>query len=201
MRSQEKEVAHSVVGQGDIAYADRSDAVLARRAGLGDRQAFAEIFRRHSAALYRYALRMMDADHQAAEDVVQDALTKAWLGIDRFRGDAALRTWLFRLVANECINNRRRRRPIPIDDGLLARLTPAASDNAPMLASTDELRRALDIALLELPWLQRASWLLREIEGLSYREIADVLATSTTVVRGQLHRARATLKVRMATWR
>lgn len=189
------------MGQGDIAYADRSDAVLARRAGLGDRQAFAEIFRRHSAALYRYALRMMDADHQAAEDVVQDALTKAWLGIDGFRGDAALRTWLFRLVANECINNRRRRRPIPVDDGLLARVTPAASDSAPMLASTEELRKALDIALLELPWLQRASWLLREIEGLSYREIADVLATSTTVVRGQLHRARATLKVRMATWR
>ncbi len=179
----------------------RSDAILARRAALGDREAFAEIFRRHAPALFRYAVRMLDADHQAAEDAVQEALTKAWLKLDGFRGDSALRTWLFRLVANECVNSRRRRRPIPVDDQLLARLTPGTGDEPHRFTTEQELRDALDIALLELPWRQRAAWLLREIERLSYSEIAGILGTTPTVVRGQLQRARATLSVRMAQWR
>lgn len=172
-----------------------------RRAALGDRQSFAEIFRRHTPALHRYAFRMLEADHQAAEDAVQEAMTKAWLKLDGFRGEAALRTWLFRLVANECSSHRRRRRPLAVDDGLLERLSPLGADEPATLATAVELREALDRALLELPWLQRASWLLREVEGLSYAEIAAVHAVGPAVVRGQLHRARATLAVRMAQWR
>lgn len=186
---------------GAMRVQDRTDPVLARRAALGDRQAFAEIFDRHASALYRYALRMLNGDHQAAEDALQDALTMAWLKMDSFRGDSALRTWLFRLIANACIDGRRRRRPIAVDDNLLEVL---ATDTAPgphEAATAEELRQALDVALLELPWRQRASWLLREIEGLSYAEIAKVLDTNTAVVRGQLHRARATLAVRMVQWR
>jgi len=180
---------------------DRADEVLARRAALGDRRAYAEIFRRHSPALYRYALRMLSQDHQSAEDAVQEAMTKAWLRLGTFRAEATLRTWLFRLVANECANSARRRRPIPVDDGLLRRLTPSADDEGPNVATAAELRAALDLALRELPWLQRASWLLREVEELSYAEIATVLKVSTTVIRGQLYRARATLSIRMAQWR
>ena len=60
---------------------------------------------------------------------------------------------------------------------------------------------ALNLALLELPWRQRASWLLRELEGFSYEEIARVLDTTPGVVRGQLHRARRTLATRMEQWR
>ncbi len=180
---------------------DRSDVVLARRAALGDRESFAEIFDRHCASLYRYALRMLDNDHQAAEDAVQEAWTRAWLKLDGFRGDSALRTWLFRLVANECSNARRRRRPLAIDDQLLAVMAKDTAPEPHAHISEAELRQALDAALLELPWRQRASWLLREVEDLSYAEIADVLQTSPSVIRGQLHRARATLAVRMSQWR
>ena len=179
----------------------RSDIVLARRAAMGDKSAFTAIFARHAAALHRYALRMMDGDHQAAEDAVQESLTKAWLRIDSFRGESELRTWLFKLTANECLSARRRRRPIAVDDGLfLARdddTFPTPHDQA----SSNEFRGVLERALTELPWRQRATWLLREVEGLSYAQIAEILHTTPTVVRGQLHRARATLKVRMAQWR
>jgi len=179
----------------------RSDGLLARRAGMGDKVAFAIIFDRHGAALHRYAVRMLDGDHPAAEDAVQEALTKAWLNIASFRGDSKLRTWLFRLTANECHNSRRRRRPIVVDDGMLEALNRGTYPEPHDQASSNEFRKVLDLALMELPWRQRAAWLLREVEDLSYDEIAEVLHTTPTVVRGQLHRARATLKVRMAQWR
>lgn len=178
-----------------------TDQVLARRAALGDRSAYAEIFHRHAAGMYRYALRMLDGDHGDAEEVVQEAMTKAWLHLPEFRGDSALRTWLFAITAAEVRSARRRRRPVPVDHRLLDVLDEDDKDATHEDAAHTELWSALDLALGELPWRQRASWLLREIEQLSYEEIAQILNTSTTVVRGQLHRARRQLAVRMAQWR
>ncbi len=71
-----------------------TDTVLATAAALGDRGAFADIVRRHGPSMYRYALRMLDGDHQGAEDAVQDALTDAWVNLPGFRHEAALHTWL-----------------------------------------------------------------------------------------------------------
>jgi RNA polymerase sigma-70 factor, ECF subfamily len=177
-----------------------NDQDLARQAGLGDRFAFAEIFHRHAAAMFRYAVHMLDGDIDQAEDAVQEALTQAWVHLPRFRGDSALRTWLFRITANCVLSARRRRRPIAGEDWVLT--LPAGPDSDPVAhAQHEELWAALEAALGELPWRQRASWLLRELEGLSYEEIADILDTSPTVIRGQLHRARGTLAVRMAQWR
>jgi len=96
---------------------------------------------------------------------------------------------------------RRRHRPVAVDHSLLSPVTGGTSGSPDDLRVNDELWAALDLALSELPWRQRASWLLREMEGLSYEEIARVLDTSTTVIRGQLHRARATLTVRLGQWR
>lgn len=177
------------------------DAVLARRSALGDRGAFALIVKRHGAAMYRYAVHMLDGHEHDAEDAVQTALMKAWQHLPGFRGDAALRTWLFTIVSNEVYSARRRRHPQALDDQLLVgRADPAVGDPADRVVQ-GEIWYALGLALTELPWRQRASWLLREIEGLSYEEIAAVLETSPTVVRGQLHRARSSLAVRMAQWR
>jgi len=150
--------------------------------------------------MFRYAVHMLDGDIHQAEDAVQEALTQAWVHLPRFRGDSALRTWLFRITANCVLSARRRRRPIVGEDWVLA--LPAGPDADPVArVQHEELRVALVAALSELPWRQRASWLLRELEGLSYEEIADILDTSPTVIRGQLYRARGTLAVRMAQWR
>lgn len=188
-------------GQGSGHDPGVGDHTLARRSALGDRASYAELVRRHGPALHRYAVRMLDGEHEAGEDALQEALTKAWLHLPGFRGDSTVRTWLFRLVANACHDARRLRRPQPVDDRLLSRL-PADEHSSPdTVALAADLREALDLALGELPWRQRASWLLREVEGLSYAEISAVLHTSVPVVRGQLHRARATLAVRMRQWR
>lgn len=178
------------------------DRVLARRAGMGDRAAFAVIFARHGAAMYRYAVHMLDGHAEDAEDAVQNAWIKAWLHLDSFRGEAQLRTWLFTLTAREVMNLRRRRRPRPVDGALLEPCPDTDSTVHPEEHVVRlELHESLALALSELPWRQRAAWLLREMNGLSYQEISSVLETSPTVVRGQLHRARRTLAVRMAQWR
>jgi len=176
-----------------------TDAVIVRRAALGDREAFELIFHRHAPAMFRYASNMLDGDVGEAEDAVQNALVKVWQHLPDFRGESKLRTWMFRITANEVLAARRRR-PVAVDDRLLD--SRAADRNQPeRQVERAELWQALTLALSELPWRQRASWLLMEVEGMSYQEIARTLDTSVTVVRGQLHRARRTLAIRMAQWR
>lgn len=178
-----------------------TDKVLATRAALGDRGAFADIVRRHGPSMYRYALRMLDGDHQGAEDAVQDALTDAWVNLPGFRHESALHTWLFRIGANRVLSERRRRRSGAVDDRLLSTQPEPSYRGPAQRAEHEHLWESLDLALTELPWRQRASWILRELEGLSYAEIAQILHTTPTVVRGQLHRARRALAIRMEQWR
>jgi len=104
------------------------DQVLARRAALGDRAAFADIVHRHGPGMFRYATTMLDGNTHDAEDGVQDALTKAWQHLPRFRAEASLQTWMYRITANEVLAARRPRRPVPIDDQLLAPLPAPAQD-------------------------------------------------------------------------
>ncbi|WP_229052034.1 RNA polymerase sigma factor [Aeromicrobium sp. Leaf350] len=189
---------------------DASDHALARRAGLGDREAFAELFARLFPGTLRYATHLLDGDARAAEDVVQEAWIKAWRALPDFAGRSTVQTWLFTIVQRGTYDRRRRRRPLAVDDDLLEPLALRASQNRPAPSSrTDpereylqrELWETLQLALSELPWTQRSAWMLRELEDLSYAEIAQVLDTTPTVVRGQLHRARRTLAIRMEQWR
>ena len=182
-----------------------SDHRLATLAGLGDRAAFEELFGRHFQATVRFAVPMLDGDQQLAEDAVQDAWTKAWRALPDFRGTSAVRSWLFSITARAALDVRRRRRPVPVDDRLLEPLVERSG--AGRGASPEEgyagveLWQSLQLALDELPWNQRACWLLREMDDLSYDEIASALGLTPTVVRGQLHRARRSLATRMEQWR
>lgn len=191
----------------DAALAAATQQALARRAGLGDRAAYEELFRRLFPSTFRFALRMLDSDTGLAEDAVQEAWVKAWRGLPDFRGTSTFSTWLFSIVSREALEVRRRRRPVAVDGELLEpildRSTPASArpQDPAQAVLADELWHTLTLALMELPWRQRASWLLRELEGFSYDDIARVLDTTPTVVRGQLHRARRTLAIRMEQWR
>ncbi len=174
--------------------------MLARAAALGDRDAFEQIVRLHGPGMLRYARRVL-SDPGDAEEAVQDAFVAAWRSLDRYRGDSALRTWLFGLTSHKAVDLSRRRRAVPVDDEV-ARQRPAGSGSDPWeQASATELARALDRALAELPYRQRACWLLAELEGLSQAEIAQVLGIGPDAVRGQLFRARRALEERMARWR
>ncbi|WP_369054249.1 RNA polymerase sigma factor [Kineococcus terrestris] len=181
-----------------------TDEVLARRAALGDRDAFAAVVDRHGPALHRYAYRLLD-DPGDVDDCVQDVFLSAWKGLPSFRGDSSLRTWLF-TITRHAVYARSRKWPasgsrphVDLDD-VVDRVRDLRAD--PERESVEvALREALDLALQLLPPRQRAAWLLREVEELRYDEIARVLGTTTTSVRGLLERGRATLAQALEEWR
>jgi RNA polymerase sigma-70 factor, ECF subfamily len=176
------------------------DSALVRAARLGDAEAFAVIVERHGPAMYRYAVRLLHDEADAAE-VVQEAFLSAWKNLHTFQGRSSLRTWLFRLVSRRAADLQRVRRPIPISDDFWSAMTLSTQDDPLQQALDAELLQALRYALAELPWHQRATWLLREVEAMSYGDIATTLALPVGSVRGHLHRARKTLAERMARWR
>ncbi|MFI5493622.1 RNA polymerase sigma factor [Actinoplanes sp. NPDC051859] len=191
-------------GATHAAAAGAPDEVLARRSGLGDRDTFAEIVSRHGPAIYRYAFRLLD-DPSVVEDCVQEIFADAWKGLPQFRGDSSLRTWLFTIARNRCYAYQRHlpssgsRPHVDIDD--VAELLPDPTTDPAQRSIEHGLLGALDLALRTLPPRQRSAWMLREIEGLTYPEIATVLSTTADAVRGLLERARATLATTMEGWR
>jgi RNA polymerase sigma-70 factor, ECF subfamily len=178
------------------------DLTLVVRAQEGDVRAFEALARRHQAALYRLAVRVM-GDRAEAEDALQEALLDAWRRIDRFRGDSAFSTWMYRVVTNRCVAMLRKRRPVPVDAASIesgaARL-PAA-DSPERVAEADASMAALGDALRRLPDGLRICWVLRELEGLGYTEISEITGASEDAVRGRIHRARTRLAEVMRPWR
>ena len=183
------------------ALAAASDGALVRAARLGDDDAFGELVDRYGPGMLRYARRLVNGSDADAGEVVQEAFISAWKGLDSFRGESSLKTWLFRLVHRRAVDLLRHRRPTPIDDDLLSRVVKVADDNPLQDVLDSELLEALQEALDELPWNQRSAWLLREVEGLGYDEIAHAMGTTVGSVRGHLHRGRRQLAERMARWR
>ncbi|PWJ52802.1 RNA polymerase sigma-70 factor, ECF subfamily [Quadrisphaera granulorum] len=180
------------------------DDVLARRARVGDREAFAQLVDRHGPALHRYASRMLDDPSETA-DCLQDAFADAWRGLPGWEGRAQVRTWLFTLVTHAVRRHQSRhlrKTPKPVDDEQLrTRVGASTSSDPARIVEMEDFVRALDAALGTLPEGQRSAWLLREVEGLSYAEIAEISAATPDVVRGRLSRARASLEVAMEDWR
>lgn len=200
-RSDDDPPSTSPVGSHPTGWHDATDQALVRAARLGDDDAFAEVVARHGPALYRYALRLVGGSAADATEATQEALISAWRSLEAFEGRSSLRTWLLRLVHRRAADLQRRRRPTPIDDDLLSTMARPARDNPLQSVLDAELLAALQAALDELPWHQRAAWLLREVEGMSYDEIAETLAIPVGSVRGHLHRGRKTLTLRMERWR
>jgi RNA polymerase sigma-70 factor (ECF subfamily) len=173
------------------------ETTLVVRAQEGDVRAFEELARRHQAALYRLAVRVM-GDAGEAEDALQEALLDAWRRIDRFRGDSAFSTWMYRIVTNRCTGMLRRRRPVPVET--IADTAPAPDDPG-RAAEVDAGLEALGRALRELNDDLRIAFVLRELEGLGYAEIAEITGASEQAVRGRIHRARTRLAEVMRAWR
>ncbi|MBA3905270.1 MAG: sigma-70 family RNA polymerase sigma factor [Pseudonocardiales bacterium] len=173
------------------------DLTLVVRAQEGDVRAFEVLARRHQRALYRVAVRMM-GDPGEAEDALQEALLDAWRHLDRFRGDASFSTWMYRIVSNRCIALLRRRRPLPAAD---AGAAVVASDSPERAAELDAELAALGAAVQDLPHEQRVCWVLRELSGMGYAEIAEITGAGEAAVRGRIYRARVRLTEVMAEWR
>jgi RNA polymerase sigma-70 factor (ECF subfamily) len=168
--------------------ADRSDADLLAAHCAGDSEAFGELFRRHRDRMWAVALRTC-GDREIAADAVQDGFLAAFRRADSFRGDAAVTTWLHRIIVNACLDRLRRRRlttPLPDYD------TIETADRRDDHASTEA---ALDVraALARLPEGQRVALVLVDMHGMGVAEAAEVLGVAEGTVKSRCARGRAAL--------
>ncbi len=175
------------------------------RAVAGDDAAFAELVAPLQAELHAHCYRMLGSVHDA-DDALQEALVRAWRGLSGFAGRSSLRSWMYSIATNSCIDaaRSRQRRALPVDLGPAS--AEVVADAAPR---TDvawlgphpderyEQREAVELAFVaamqHLPPNQRAALLLFEVLGFSAAEIAEQMATSTASVNSALQRARSTV--------
>ena len=177
---------------------DSPDGILAARAADGDVVAFEVLVYRHGALMRAYAVKVLGSDADA-DDVVQDVFFQAWEQLDRLTDVDAVRSWLMRMVSNRSIERIRRRKDhVNVDDWD----APSAVHDSPDRVVEARLRMgALAKAVDALPASQRECWVLREMGGVPYSEIAEQLDIPISTVRGQLARARRTIIKEMEAWR
>jgi RNA polymerase sigma-70 factor (ECF subfamily) len=188
----------------------------------GDEQAFARLLDSYRGELHAHCYRMLGSLHDA-EDALQDAALRAWRGIARFEGRSSLRSWLYTIATNTCLNaiERRPKRVLPIDYGPAT--DPHDGLGMPPIEATwvepfpdkglgledgyaapearyeqrESVELAFVVALQELPPNQRAALILREVLGFSAAEAAEALETSVASVNSALQRARKTIEERV----
>jgi RNA polymerase sigma-70 factor (ECF subfamily) len=175
---------------------DADDRTVASRAADGDIRAFEVLMRRYGSLLRAYAARIVrPAD---ADDVVQDTFVTAWQELPNLQDPATVRSWLTTIVTHKSIDRLRTVRDHEsIDDHDFH--DPA--DGPEDAAAASSLDEALSLVLSSLPEDQRRCWVLREIAGYGYSEIAEQLGLPITTVRGLLVRSRKTLVREMEAWR
>lgn len=167
-------------------------------ASLTPEQQLEALVREHLDSVYRVAYSVV-RDNALAEDVAQDAILKAWNALPTFRGDSSLRSWLLRITHNTAISTLRRRREEIRDPDLLPERTSGTSTEKQVL---DRITRTdFEEALGQLDELSRSIVVLREVEGLSYDEISDMLEVPLPTVKTRLLRARRVLAAALADWR
>jgi RNA polymerase sigma-70 factor, ECF subfamily len=195
---------------------------LLEAAGGGDEAAYAALVERYRGELHAHCYRMLGSVHDA-EDALQEALLRAWRGLDRFEGRSSLRSWLYTIATNTCLNaiGRRPKRVLPIDYGPATDphdgigLPPIESvwvepypdqglgleDGFAAPEARYEVRESVELAfvaaLQHLPANQRAALILREVLGFSAQEVAQSLETTVASVNSALQRARKTIEERL----
>jgi RNA polymerase sigma-70 factor (ECF subfamily) len=170
-----------------------ADADLISRAAGGDPSAFQAIVERHRSMVYRVAYQFA-GNHHDAEDIAQDVFIKVYRSLDRFRQDAQLTSWMYRIVMNACIDHRRRQRSAIaalFGDEAEQRLlnTPEGTPGPEECAYAGELGQVLESEIGRLPSGQRVVFVMRHHQGMKLCEIADALGLAEGTVKRQLHAA------------
>lgn len=177
---------------------DRSDAALLEAHKNGDPQALGALLYRHAPSVHRFGLKMC-RDAEDANDIVQETMLAAARGAADFRGGSSLTTWLFAIARSFCIKARRRARAetTPLDDeGVMEVASQASAPDE--IASDREIGDALQEAIAALDPMYREVLVLRDVEGLTAPEVAEVLGIGNDAVKSRLHRARVAIRDRLA---
>ena len=173
------------------------DATLVERSRDGDLEAFNQIVRRYQLRVYNLAARIL-GDRMAAEDVAQDTFVSAYKALARFRG-GSLRAWLLRIASNQCYDRLRsaKRRPEQSLDEAMESPgfhVPSRDPSPEQQAISRELHDHVQRAILGLPFDQRNTMMLVDVQGLSYQEAAEAMEVSMGTVKSRLSRARAAVR-------
>jgi len=182
------------------------DDALIALAREGDTIAFAELVRRYEETVYRFSLKLC-RDRGQAEETLQDTFINVFRKLKSFDGRSKFTTWLYAIVANNCLMKRRRRKLAELEDPLEVLDSPATDEDGrfvrhvarweqtPVDIMLDkELKKVLEDAMDGLPKLYRAVFALRDMEGKTSEETAEILNISVEAVKSRLRRARAFLR-------
>ena len=185
-------------GQASVPGSAETEADLLARAQAGDVGAFERLSGAYADRLFMLLFRLL-GDRAEAEDVAQEVMLRAWRGITKFRGQSSYFTWLYRIAFNEANRalEKRARRPAGVSIGAQELDLPTAPGEEPSRqAENSELRRALSRALAGLPPPLRTAIVLRDVEGFSTQEAAEIAGIGQAAFKSRLHQAR--LRVRAA---
>ncbi|MDI3522967.1 MAG: polymerase sigma-70 factor, subfamily [Bacillota bacterium] len=176
-----------------------ADEVLVSACRRGDQDAFATLVERYQGKIYNLAYRLLGNADDAGE-MAQEVFCRAYVKLGEFRGEASFSTWLYRIAHNICYDElrRRRRRPVASLEAETESRTrlevPAPQPGPAELCARQAVRERLQQLIATLPPDQRTALVLRDIQDLSYEEMAQVLQCSLGTIKSRLNRARRTLR-------
>lgn len=178
----------------DMAHEER----LISHAVAGDSAAFSELMALHERRMYAVALRIC-ANREDAQDCLQDAMLRIYRSLGSFKGQSSFSTWVYRITMNTCLDELRRRKSrnaTSLDNLLDNGWSPSDNGNAPeKYALASEQRRVIDRAIAELPDDMRAAVVLRDVQGFSYDEIAEMLEANIGTIKSRISRGREKLRL------
>ena len=181
---------------------DSEEKQLIERSRRGDVAAFDRLVRRYERSVFNTAYRLSNS-YDDASDIAQEAFVRAWNNLKSFRGDAAFSTWLYRIVTNVFLDDRKRKKTRQhrsleeereLDESSVARQYEDPSPGPQELAEGDERRRVLEQAIASLPEAQRVMVVMYHTQGLAYEEIAEITGLPMGTVKSRLNRARLALR-------
>ena len=177
------------------------DEDLARRAGQGDQEAFAELVRRYEKQIFSLAYRLC-GDYDEAADLAQEAFLRIYRMLDRFDPEKKFFSWMYRVAHNSCINalNKRPANVIPVErtEEYMAEDTANTADEPEQNYLNREVRSQIDAAIASLPENYRQVIYLRYIEDLSYQQISEMLNLPVSTVETRLFRGKKQLQKKLA---
>ena len=175
------------------------DDTLMRQVAIGDKAAFGQIVRRHQGVLIRFARRILSGDDECANDAVQEAFLRLWTARVGYRQEGCLRSYLFRIVRNVCLDQTRRSRPICQLSTEVENATPTGTTMEEDYQSA-ALLEAVRNAVKNLPEAERVVFVLSQYEQLSYKEIAEIMGCPVGTVASRKRLAVEKLRRKLAAW-
>lgn len=182
------------------------ERALIERSRRGDLAAFDRLVRQYERNVFNTAYRL-SGSHDDAADIAQEAFVRAWNNLKSFRGDSAFSTWLYRIVTNVFLDDRKKKRARPhrsledvltLDESTVQRQFEDPTPGPQDMAEGDERRKILEQAIATLPEGQRIMVVMYHTQGLSYEEIAEITQLPMGTVKSRLNRARLALRDRLS---